>query len=333
MQHSAPLPEDHRNRPRAALDEGLRRADHRRGRAVRQQRRLQQILGHFEFLVDVSGRASGQPFVFIEANARLQVEHTVTEAVTGVDLVQTQIRLAQGATPWLNWAWIRRGDRAAARLRDPGSRQHGNHRRGWFAAPGGGTLTVYEAPSGPGVRTDGFGYAGYRTSAAFDSLLAKVIVHSPSPDFAAAVGRAARALSEFRLEGVGTNIPFLRNILAHPDFAAATCIRVGSTSTSPCWRPACRDRQRFVDRARPAASEGGFAGARVKSRDPLALFAHDAQVKAEQRRPLRRTRAGTDRAGWLGRGCLADPGHHRRHRCRGRRCGAQGPAPSPSSRR
>src|SRR6185437_7711877 len=69
--------------------------------------------------------------------------------------------------------------------------------------PSGGTLTVYEAPSGPGVRTDGFGYAGYRTSGAFDSLLAKVITHSPSPDFSATVGRAARALGEFRLEGVG----------------------------------------------------------------------------------------------------------------------------------
>ena len=84
--------------------------------------------------------------------------------------------------------------------------------------PGGGTVTVYEAPSGPGVRTDGFGYAGYRTSGAFDSLLAKVIVQAP--DFAGAVARSSRALSEFRLEGVATNIPFLRNILAHADFVA-----------------------------------------------------------------------------------------------------------------
>ena len=86
--------------------------------------------------------------------------------------------------------------------------------------PGGGTLTVYEPPSGPGVRTDGFGYAGYRTSTAFDSLLAKVIVHAP--DFAGANRRAARALGEFRLEGVPTNITFLQNILAHSDFAAGT---------------------------------------------------------------------------------------------------------------
>lgn len=84
--------------------------------------------------------------------------------------------------------------------------------------PGGGMLAAYEAPSGPGVRTDGFGYTGYRTLGAFDSLLAKVIAHSPRPNFAASVTRAARALSEFRIDGVDTNIPFLHNILAHPDF-------------------------------------------------------------------------------------------------------------------
>jgi pyruvate carboxylase len=86
--------------------------------------------------------------------------------------------------------------------------------------PGGGTLAAYEAPSGPGVRTDGFGYAGYRTSGAFDSLLAKVIAHLPLPDFAAAVAHADRALREFRIDGVATNIPFLHNILAHPDFVS-----------------------------------------------------------------------------------------------------------------
>ncbi len=120
-------------------------------------------LGTFEFLVDVSGRKGAQPFAFIEANARLQVEHTVTEAVTGVDLVQTQIRLAQGAT-LKELGLDRDGDARAARLRDPGPRQHGDHRvPDGTVRPGGGTLTVYEAPNGPGVRTDGFGYAGYRT--------------------------------------------------------------------------------------------------------------------------------------------------------------------------
>ncbi len=87
--------------------------------------------------------------------------------------------------------------------------------------PSSGTLAVYEAPSGPGVRTDGFGYAGYTISPRYDSLLAKVIGHAPSARFADAVARTSRALSEFRIEGVTTNIPLLQNILAHEDFAAA----------------------------------------------------------------------------------------------------------------
>ena len=237
-------------------------------------------LGTFEFLVDVSGRPGAQPFVFIEANARLQVEHTVTEAVTGVDLVQAQIRLAQGAT-----------------LKDLGLDGSGNARPRGYAIqarvnmetigpdgsirPGGGTVTIYEAPSGPGVRTDGFGYAGYRTSGAFDSLLAKVIVQAP--DFAGAVARASRALSEFRLEGVSTNIPFLRNILAHADFAAGRVhTRWVEENMAALVAEAPDQRRRFVEPARAASSDGGFAGAQVKSRDPLALFAYDSQVKAEQ---------------------------------------------------
>ena len=237
-------------------------------------------LGTFEFLLDVSGRPGAQPFVFIEANARLQVEHTVTEAVTGVDLVQTQIRLAQGATlkdlgldePGIARA---RGCAIQTRVNMESIGQDGAVR------PGGGTLTVYEAPNGPGVRTDGFGYAGYRTNGAFDSLLAKVIVHAP--DFARAVSRSARALSEFRLEGVATNIAILRNILAHADFAAGNVhTRWFDENVAALARDDRDQRRRFVETAPPAENAGGFAGARVKSRDPLALFAHDARVKAQQ---------------------------------------------------
>ena len=210
-------------------------------------------LGTFEFLVDVSGRASAQPFVFIEANARLQVEHTVTEEVTGVDLVQTQIRLAQGAT----LAELGLDEPiAAARLRDPGARQHGNDRPDGSVRPGGGTLTVYEAPSGPGVRTDGFGYAGYRTSSAFDSLLAKVIAHSPSPDFAAAVGRddagaeriPARRRRHQHRASCATSWPIR-------DFVAGTSTRAGSTSTSRSSRSSGEQRQRFVEAANAATSD------------------------------------------------------------------------------
>ena len=177
--------------------------------------------GTFEFLVDVSGPAndSGQPFAFIETNARLQVEHTVTEAVTGVDIVQAQLRLAQGSSIGelgLDNLAQPRGYAIQARVCMESIREDGS------IHPSGGTLTAYEAPSGPGVRTDGFGYGGYETSLLFDSLLAKVIGHSPSANFADAIARTSRALSEFRIEGVDTNIAFLQSILAHEDFATGS---------------------------------------------------------------------------------------------------------------
>ena len=177
--------------------------------------------GTFEFLVDVSGDDNVQPYAFIETNARLQVEHTVTEAVTGVDIVQAQIRLAQGATlaelgldnPEVS---VPRGYAIQARVNMESMGADGSLR------PSSGTLTAYEAPSGPGVRTDGFGYGGYQTSLLFDSLLAKVIGHTLSDNFADAIARTSRALSEFRIEGVETNIAFLQRILAHPDFVTGS---------------------------------------------------------------------------------------------------------------
>ena len=238
-------------------------------------------LGTFEFLVDASGRG-GQPFVFIETNARLQVEHTVTEEVTGVDIVQAQIRLAAGATlaqVGLDKARpiAPRGYAIQTRVNMETVGEDGAVR------PASGTLTAYEAPNGPGVRTDGFGYAGYRTSTAFDSLLAKVIVHSPADDFRAATARATRALSEFRVEGVATNIPFLRNVLGHEDFAAGRVhARWVDEHLAELATPAANARQRFATSATPADDVGGYAGARVDSSDPLALFDHDAKVKAEQ---------------------------------------------------
>ena len=180
--------------------------------------------GTFEFLLDASwegGAASreggAQAYAFIETNARLQVEHTVTEEVTGVDIVKAQLRLAQGATVadlGLDEARAPRGYAVQARVCMESVRDDG------AILPASGTLAAYEAPSGPGVRTDGFGYAGYETSLNYDSLLAKVVGHSPSDDFADAVARTARALAEFRVEGVETNIDFLEAILRHPDFAA-----------------------------------------------------------------------------------------------------------------
>ena len=239
-------------------------------------------LGTFEFLIDTTGQAPDSPFVFIEANARLQVEHTVTEEVTGVDLVQTQIRLADGesladlgldepqvATP--------RGYAIQARVNMETIAADGSVR------PNAGTLSIYEAPNGPGVRTDGFGYAGYKTSTSFDSLLAKVIVHSGSSEFASAIVRMRRALSEFRISGVETNIPFLLNVLAHEDFAESRVItRWVDNNVGDLAEEQVKSRHRFVESqgAVDGHEVGGFAGARVDTSDPLALFDHDAKVKS-----------------------------------------------------
>ncbi len=173
-------------------------------------------LGTFEFLFDVDSKTE-EAFYFIETNARLQVEHTVTEAVTGVDIVQAQIQLAEGAT--LNAigfddSAVSKPEGFAIQTRINMETLSGNG----MVKPSGGTLISYEAPSGPGVRTDGFGYAGYTTTPAFDSLLAKVITHSPSSTFELAVQKARRALSEFHIEGLDTNINFLSKVLRHPDF-------------------------------------------------------------------------------------------------------------------
>ncbi len=163
-------------------------------------------LATFEFLVNPRPARHAPAFAFIEANPRLQVEHTVTEEITGIDLVGVQIELAQGRS-----------------LRDIGLRQEDVPAPRGFAVqlrinmetiaadgaikPTGGTLTRFTPPSGPGIRVDTYGYEGYTTNPAFDPLLAKLIAHGP--DFTAAMTRAQRALGEFAIGGVETNIGFL----------------------------------------------------------------------------------------------------------------------------
>ncbi|MGH7022458.1 MAG: biotin carboxylase N-terminal domain-containing protein, partial [Caulobacteraceae bacterium] len=168
-------------------------------------------LGTMEFLLD---QASGEVF-FIEANARLQVEHTVTEEVTGVDLVQAQIRLAAGeslAAAGLAATPAPRGFAVEARVNLETLKKDGT------VVPEGGRLDAYEPPSGPGVRVDGYGWAGYAVGSDFDSLIAKVI--GAAPDLAQAAAKTARALAEFRIEGVETNISLLRALLARPEVMA-----------------------------------------------------------------------------------------------------------------
>ena len=161
-------------------------------------------LGTVEFLVH------GDDIRFLELNPRLQVEHTVTEEVTGVDLVETQIRLAQGAA--LDVQAEPRGFAVQARVNTEELDEDGTPR------PRAGLLTAFDPPSGPHVRVDTYGYAGLRTSPRFDSLLAKVIVRGST--FAAAAARADAALAEFRIGGPATTIPFLRAVLTHPDLTA-----------------------------------------------------------------------------------------------------------------
>lgn len=235
-----------------------------------------QSLGTFEFLVDASG--SALEFVFIEANARLQVEHTVTEEVTGFDLVQSQIQVAMGeslASLGLSDPISPRGFAIQARVNMETVRADGS------VVPGSGTLSAYQTPSGPGVRVDGFGYVGYQTSTAFDSLLAKVVVLHKTPDFDAACAKAIRALAELRIEGVSTNTEFLMNLIGHPDFASGQIhTRWVDEHLSDLAAPS-EARRRFVSPQATAAGDG-FAGAKVDTTDPLALFSHDAEVKARQ---------------------------------------------------
>ena len=176
-------------------------------------------LGTFEFLVADDGIA------FIEANPRLQVEHTVTEEVTGVDLVRTQLRLAAGrslADLGLEQAAVPPpiGFAIQARVNMEVMDANGEVR------PAGGRLAVFEPPSGPGMRVDTAGYGGWTPSPRFDSLLAKVVGVSRTPAFADAVALTRRALGEFRIEGAPTNLAFLERLLEHPDVVAG-CVHTG----------------------------------------------------------------------------------------------------------
>ena len=173
-------------------------------------------LGTFEFLQDAT---NDERFFFIEANPRLQVEHTVTEEVSGIDLVRSQLRIAGGETLaelGLEQASIPapRGFAIQARVNTEQMLPDGNIR------PTGGELTAFHLPAGPGVRVDTFGYPGYRTNPNFDSLLAKVIAYAPSGGFETAVQRLSRALSEFVIRGLETNAPFLGNVITHADFTS-----------------------------------------------------------------------------------------------------------------
>jgi acetyl-CoA carboxylase biotin carboxylase subunit len=162
--------------------------------------------GTVEFLVDAEDR-----FSFLEVNTRLQVEHPVTEMVTGLDLVQLQLRIAAGETlPYTQAQIVRRGAAIECRItaEDP------------FAGfvPASGRVTLVREPAGPGIRVDSALYSGMSVPSEYDSLLAKVIAHGH--DRTEALVRLRRALSEMRVAGIPTSLPFHRRVLERDDFAA-----------------------------------------------------------------------------------------------------------------
>ena len=226
-------------------------------------------LGTFEFLVDEAGA-----WYFIEANPRLQVEHTVTEEITGVDLVRLQLALAGGGSlPVREPDAAPRGYAVQARVNLEEMRPDGTVR------PAGGAIGTFEPPSGPGVRVDTNGYSGYAPNPHFDPLIAKVVVRadgaggsaagegSGGAGFAAAAAKLRRALGEFRVTGTATNIGFLRNLLAHPE------VRAGRLHTG-FVEAHVADLLDGSGMAGEGAAGAVFAGTRVDAGDPLAVLVH-----------------------------------------------------------
>ncbi|MFD0534488.1 carboxyl transferase domain-containing protein [Actinomadura luteofluorescens] len=194
--------------PAPALPGGVR--DALLDAALRMAARVRyESLGTFEFLVD------GEEFWFLEANPRLQVEHTLTEEITGVDLVKAQIRLAAGEDlAAVGLAAPPRASGCAVQVRVNAETIGADG----APRPSAGTLTAFAPPSGPGVRVDTHGHAGHRTSPRYDPLLAKVIARAE--DLPSAAARAHGALGEFEIAGVATSIPLLQGVLRHPGFTS-----------------------------------------------------------------------------------------------------------------
>ncbi|MEP7299940.1 MAG: acetyl-CoA carboxylase biotin carboxylase subunit [Caldimonas sp.] len=165
--------------------------------------------GTLEFIVDVAR----QEFFFIEMNTRIQVEHPVTELMTGLDLVRLQLRIAGGERLPFKQSDIRfRGHSIECRINaeDP--------QRGFMPKPG--KLVEFLAPSGPGVRVDSHAYAGYELPPYYDSLIAKIVVWDENRE--AAIARMQRALHEFQITGVPTTVDFHKRLLAEPEFVGGS---------------------------------------------------------------------------------------------------------------
>jgi acetyl-CoA carboxylase biotin carboxylase subunit len=163
--------------------------------------------GTCEFLLDRKGN-----FYFIEVNARIQVEHTVTELVTGVDLIREQILVASGEPLSYGQEDIQLSGHAIEcriNAEDPD--------RDFQPSPG--TINMYVPPGGPGIRMDSHAYSGYRIPPNYDSMIGKLLAHRR--DREAAIRSMLRALDEFVIQGPRTTIPLLRRVLEHSDFKSS----------------------------------------------------------------------------------------------------------------
>lgn len=205
--------------PAQGLSDALRRSLHQAAARLCARVGLRG-LATVEFLV------SGEQFVFLEVNPRIQVEHTVTEETTGIDLVAVQLAIAGGApfyelglpagiasdgTEIIGEPAARRGIAIQARVNMETFAPDGS------VVPAAGTLTAFTPPSGPGVRVDTYGRPGLAAAPHYDSLLAKVVAHVRGPSFPAAVRKVRTALGEFAVEGIRTNLGLLRELLAQEE--------------------------------------------------------------------------------------------------------------------
>lgn len=207
--------------PAPFLSDAQRQAVHAAARAICAEAGYVSA-GTVEFLLSQSGQLS-----FLEVNTRLQVEHTVTEETTGIDLVIEQLRVANGLPLSFTQAPPVRGHSIEFRINaeDPG--------RGYMPTPG--RIDVFEPPSGPGVRLDSGVVSGSTVPGSFDSLMAKLIVTGATRE--QALQRARRALREFRIEGVASVLPFHRAVLEHEDFTGTQQLKVHTRWIETAFAP------------------------------------------------------------------------------------------------
>jgi len=222
--------------------------------------------GTIEFLLEGAGEWAS--FYFLEMNTRLQVEHPVTELVTGTDLVRAQLQVAMGSPlPWKQEDLVQRGHAIECRVyaEDPANN----------FLPQAGPLSLYREPSGPGVRVDSGVVEGMDVPVQYDPMLAKLITHADSRD--AAIGRMTAALRAFPILGVRTNVAFLLNVVRHPAFASGDLHtgfvdeHLAALLETPPPSELVRAAAAFVEeRPAPSASSGTQPGPSRTAADPWA---------------------------------------------------------------